>query len=70
MNVDQHNFPPTIHRNEGIFVGLTSFDKGDLSKLVNMDCKNHIIMDIEHPSYDYNIRRIQGFIPLDKGNLE
>lgn len=70
MNVDQHNYPPTIHRNEGLSACPVSFDKGDLSKLVKTDCKNHIIVDIEHPSYDYDIRRNLDLQLLDKGSLE
>lgn len=70
MNVDQHNCPPTIGRNEGLSACPVSFDKGDLSKLVKTDCKNHVIVDIEHPSYDYDIRRILDLQLLDKGSLE
>lgn len=72
MNVDKYNCPPTIHRNEELSACPISLDKGDLSKFVKMDCKNHIIMGIEHPPYDYDIasRRIQDVLLLDKDSLE
>lgn len=62
MNVDQHNFPPTIHTNEALVSFPISIGKGDLLKFVKTDCKNHIIVDIGHPSYDYDRRNLGCYI--------